>query len=349
MAEPVKLKTYADYQKYNFFRSPAWRWDRVLSLVDRDDGVPGRCTRRDDEFVRTARSFVLKWQNGDDDMKEKLLWENPGLYYAYDFQQRVADDPEAAMYIQARLLARLTPAEVADTMGMMPDAIEWYARLFFDVLPYLDKRDWITKQVLVPSLMRAPVKAEEETGFKDSTVARPMMDGSLKLFAYFGGKHLVDLMIHGMQVGKPVTSPEDAANWLDNNISQTIKARTAQASRLFEINKYNVMELFTIHNQILAIEKSEENQDQTKSTQERHIKAMIDEIPWAVGSDGEKLYGGSTVGRFDNMASELRDDELILIASGRKAPTIADHFPDKLPEPRRTKKSALTSEDVDLT
>lgn len=353
MAEVTQLKTYAEYQKYNFFRSPEWRWERVLALVDGKDGIPGRCTKRDDDVVRKARNFVLRWRNGDDDAREKLLWENAGLYYAYEYQQKLVDDPEAAMYIQARLLARQTPEHIASIMGIMPDSIRWYSELFFDIVPYVEQRDWVTKQVLLPAIIRSPVKSvdEQEQGgntFKDSTVARPFMDGSLKLFAYFGGTHLVDMLIAGMQAGKPLSSPDDLDNWLDNNITTTVRQRTAQAARLFEINKYNVMELFTIHNQIVAIAKSADNQDQTKSTQERHIKAMMDEIPWAVGSDGEKLYKNSVVGRFDNMASELRDDELLKLASGQTAATLGTDFPDQLPPPRNDKKSVLLSNDAVL-
>lgn len=354
MTETTTIRTYADYQKYNFFRTPEWRWERVLKILDRPDGSPpGRCTRRDDDVVRAARYFALKWRKGDPEIREKLLWDFPGLYYAYDFHQRLDDDPEAALYIQARLLARQTPDEIAAAMGVLPEAVTWYADLFFDVVPYLDKRDWVTKQILVPAMLRTAASAKakavtEEAGFKDSTVARPLMDGSLKLFAYFGGPHLVDFLITGMQAGRPLASPDDLTGWLDNVVSTTVKLRTAQAAKQFEINKYNVMELFTVHNQIMAIEKSEDNQDQTKTTQERHIKAMMDEIPWATGDDAGRLYAGTAVGRFDNMPAELRDDEVLLLASGQPAPSLAGDYPRALPAPRREKTADLAARTIEL-
>jgi len=348
----MAIKTYADFQKYNFFRPPSWRWDRVLSLIDNKSDIPGRCTKRDDAIVKTTRNFVLRWRNGSREMREKLLWENPGLFYAYDFQQRLMDDPEAAMYIEARLLARQTPEQISDIMGVMPEAVQWYADLFFDVIPYLERRDWITKQILVPAILRSPVKAPEETNFpnfKDSTVAKPFLDGSLKVFAYFGGTHLVDLLIYGMQAGKPVTSPDEIKNWLDNNINMSIRRRAAQAAMLFEVNKYNVMELFATHTKIMEIERSDDSESKTKSTQERHITAMLDDLPWAVGDDGATLYEGTMVGRFDKMSSELRDDELLLLGSGRAAPSIKDNFPKELPPPRKNKKAILTAEEAKLS
>ncbi len=349
------IKTFADYQKYNFFRPPDWRWDRVMKLVDRKDKA-GRCTRRDDDYVRAARNFLLRWRKEDitEQERDRLLFEMPGMYFAYDFHRRLNDDHEASMYLQARLLAGQTPEQIGEAMGVMPEAVTWYAAIFFDVADKLKNRDWVTKQIIAPALARgnAPPKMvadddEEEdlppTPFKDSTVAKPFLDGSLKLFAYFGGPHLVDLMIGGMESGKPLTSPDDLKNWMDGTWSTILRRRSMQAAMSFEVNKYNVLELFAVHTRIIEIERSEESNEQARTTTERHIKAMVDEIPWAVGDDGVKLYGGTTVGRFDSMAGELRDDELLRIASGQTAPTLSD-YPDKLPPPRRDKKSVVMAQ-----
>lgn len=354
MTDTQELKTFADYQKYNFFRTPEWRWERVLSLVDRPGDIPGRCTRRDDKYVRAAKSFLAKRRHGDPLTLERLQFENPGLFYAYEFYQKAQEDQEASMYIQARILARQTPQQIADILGILPASIEWYCRLFFDVQEHLDKRDWITKQVIVPALVRSSaVKPADDdlpqNMFKDSSVARPFMDGTLKLFAYHGGPHLVDLLIAGLQVGKPLVSQDDTDNWLDRTTGTTIRRRTAQAAQMFEINKYNVMELFAVHTRLMEIARSEENQDQARSVIEKHIKATIEEIPWAVGSDGEKLYEKTMVGRFDAMSAELRDDELILVASGQAARSVnQDNFPATLPPPRKEKKSILMSQGDDI-
>jgi len=163
MVETKDLGTYADYQKYNFFRTPDWRWERVLKLVDRPGDIPGRCSRRDDHIVRAARAFIAKRRNGDEMSIERLKYDNPGLFYAYEFHQRAQEDPDAAMYIQARILARQTPEAIADIMGVLPDSVQWYCDLFFDVIPHLDKRDWITKQVIAPALVRtAGVKLPDD-------------------------------------------------------------------------------------------------------------------------------------------------------------------------------------------
>jgi len=338
----MTMKLNSVFQRYNFYRKPEWRWDRVLTMVDRNDS-PGRCTKHDDEFVREARKFTLLHRGAEDnEAREKLFWDNPGLYYAYDFYMK-RENPaecEGAMFIEARLLARQNYEQIAAAMTTHPEAVRWYEALFFNVMPYLNARDWITKHVLMPAFDKHHnnVMAPDDgvaLPFRDSTVAYPFKDGSLKLFAYFGGPFIVDFMIQGLQAGKPLTSGEDLASWLDKTWSNTVRRRSAQAAMQFEINKYNVTELMAIHSRIIELDNSEEAQDKQKTATDRHIQALIDEIPWAVGDEGKKTYGKTIVGRFDEMAAELRDDELLQLAAGQAVPRLAKDFPERLPPPRK--------------
>jgi hypothetical protein len=316
---------YADFQKYNLFRKPSWRFDRVLQMVDRHP-TPGRCAKRDDEFIKKARNFVLRWR-GYDDAKEReheLYEEFGGLYFAYEIYERTDEMPETALIMQSRLLARQTPEQVAEAMRCSVDTVEWYERLFFNISDRLDARDWITQHVLLPAAMRSinhnQASDDDDYGilpFKDSTVARPFLDGTLKMFAYFGGTFVVDVLISGFEAGKPCVNQESVAQWFDQGWATTVRRRSHQASMQFEINKYNVMELFAVHTRIIEIERSADSQENQRTTTERHIKAMMDDIPWAVGEDGEKLMAGTEVGMYDEMAAELRDDELLQVSTKR--------------------------------
>lgn len=316
------MKLYEDFQRFNVFRRPDWRFERVLKIVDRLP-TPGRCTRRDDGHVRAARNFLLRWRAREtDDEREELFWENPGLYYAYQIYEKTEEEPEPAMILQARLLADQTSRQIADSLSTTPEAVDWYERLFFNVRDRLRHRDWITKHVLLPALMNnhklTPQSPGDNAGlpFRDSTVARPFLDASLKLFAYFGGTHLVDVMITGFQSGKPLTSPEDMANWFDHHWSMTIRRRSHQAAMQFEINKYNVMELFGVHTQIMALERSEDSQEVQRTATEKHIKALLDDLPFGVGDDGAEIVRGQPLEAYDAQAYELRDDELMRVQHG---------------------------------
>lgn len=344
--------TYADLRRGDFFSRPEWRWERVLELTSRNP-VPGRCTRRDDDYVRRARAFHIKWtrQYSTEAGRRELFFEEPGLFHAYQIHEKADDDPEGAMYLQARLLAGQTPEQIFDAMGLDALTVEWYEAVFFNVLDRLKRRDWITKQVLLPAMLRHhDVAADEQHGipFRDSSVARPFLDGSLKMFAYFGGPHLVDLLITGFQSGKPLARQEDLNNWLDANWATTIRRRSAIASQQFEINKYNVLELFQIHTRIIEIDRSEESQDAARTTTERHIKAMLDELPFVAGDAGRKLAAGAPTEPYDDQAGELRDDELLFVASTNGPPQLADEIPKSLPAPRKIKATVLDARNEEL-
>jgi hypothetical protein len=345
------MKLYADYQRYNFFRRPEWRWDRVLGLCDRYPN-PGRCTKRDDDFIRKARNFLLR-RRDDPDKREQLWFEYPGLSYAYDMRQKSAESPEGAMFIEARLLAGQSYADIAASMSTLPDTVRWYEALYFNVLPHLRARDWITKAVLLPAILKyngafAAKDSSAALPFRDSVVARPFLDASLKLFAYFGGPQLVDVMLAGFQAGKPLSSQDNMANWFDQNWSMTLRRRSSQAALQFEINKYNVTELFAVHSRIIEVERSAENQDQVRSDTERHIKAMVDEIPWAFGADAKKSRAGTVLGRLEDMPGELRDEEMLKVASGETVPGLADNFPARLPPPRKKQAELLGLKNPEL-
>jgi hypothetical protein len=347
VTEPIKLHTFRDFEKYNFFRKVDWRWERVLNLVHRQ-GPPARCTRRDDKAVRAARSFVVRWANGDATVRDRLFIENPGLYYAYDFHRRLESQPTAAFFIQARLLARQTPEQIGEIMGVLPDTVQWYADLYFDVVPYLDQRDWITNQVLVPAMIRSTGSDDpadvSASAYQPLEVVLPFMDGSLKMFAYFGGPFLVDYLLSCFQAGRPLGSHDDYEEWMDRSMARTIRRRANQAAMLFQVNKYNVMQLFELHAKIMEIERSEDSANHGRTGIERHVSAMLDEIPWAAGTDAAKLYQGTPLGQYDDGHAELRDAETIDVAAGR-AIDIKDKFPERLPEPRAKKAIANRQEE----
>ncbi len=87
---------------------------------------------------------------------------------------------------------------------------------------------------------------------------------------------------------------------------------------MFEINKYNVMELFATHTRIIEVQQNAEASEDKRSLIERHIHAMLTEIPWTVGNDSKEVFEGTVIGDYDKMAAELRDDELMLITAGER-------------------------------
>jgi hypothetical protein len=327
----ASIKTFADFEKFNFFRTPSWRWERLRALVSGGNEAPKRCTRRDDDKIRTAKTFITQLHNADAVTTDRLKFQYPGLFLAFDFYKKAQEQPDAAMFLESRVLAGQSAEEIGKVMGVLPDTVTWYCDLFFDVVPYLERRDWIVKHVIAPAML----KTATSTGvFKDSTVAHTYADGTLKLFAYFGGPIVVDVMIGGLQSGKRLTDPDKLTDWFDGAVGTVVRRRTLQAAQSCEINKYNVFELMAVHTRIVEIANSVKSSDQPTTLLETHIRETLSEIPWAAGSAGEEMYEGTMLGRFDSMQSELRDSELLLLASGRTIDGATDSFPDGFPEPK---------------
>lgn len=316
------MRLIDQFQHYNLFRTPDWRFQRVLEISDRE--TPGRCTPSDDSYVRSCRNFYLKRRHADSHGKrERLFYENPGLYFAYEIYENAPDNPAPAAIIEARLLASQTYQEIADLLGTLPTTIEWYEKLFFNVVDRLHQRDWITTAILIPTIREN--FGEDKFILQQNTgkvvriaaeVSKPFLDASLKFFAFFGGRYLVDLMLTGFEPGKPVKSMEELSGWIDRNWKTSVRRRSVMSIPQVKINAYNVMELFDTHTKIMAIEAATDTEE-TKTAMEANLKAMLDELPFTSGQVAANIHARQPIGIHDEQLANLRDSELYEIQSGK--------------------------------
>jgi len=322
----INCDASVNLNKYDPFLRPDWRFDRVLELVSRQP-TPGRTTRFNDDYIKVARSFMLRWKKGYLE-REKLKRENPGMYFAFIIWDKINTDPEVQFIIEAAILSGKTNSEVAHEVCTCPEAIEWYEAIFFNVKERRANHGWIFKHVLLPASDRF-VKDEDDDDddtpqFTTSPVIRPHLDMTLKFFAYYGGPLMCDFMLTGFKRGMPVNTQDEIGDWLNEQWMISIQRRSTQSTHLFEVNKYNVMELFATHARIMEIQKSSESQEDRHSTIERHIHSMLTEIPWTVGKDAEAVFEGTTIGEYDEMSAELDSEELMLIGAGQRVKGLED-------------------------
>ncbi len=220
--------------------------------------------------------------------------------------------------IEARLLANIDYESIAKETKTIPETIEWYEKLFFNVQEFLPHHDWILKHVLLPASDRFAEEDEEEDE-EDNTfvprgtpeIVKPHFDMTLKFFAYYGGPLACDIMISGFRRDKKILSYEELPDYFHDQFMSQIMRRSAEASGRFEINKYNVMELFATHSRIIEIQKAQGDQENRYSEIEKHVNGMMSEFTWTVGNTGKQLYSGTIVGEADEYAAELDDRELI--------------------------------------
>lgn len=319
------MKISMDVYQGDPFQKPYWRHERVLRL--RQSVPPQRCTRHDDKWIQGYKTFLVDWDKGSA-VRDRALHSNPGLYYAHTINEMRALEPEVALMIEARLLAGMSFEEIAENAKTFPETIDWYEKLFFNVSNKLRHHDWIIKSILLPAYDQY-VENEEEVkigrGKKAKTalrivreIARPHLDMTLKFFAYFGGPLVCDIMISGFRRHQHVRNPEDLADYFNQQFSMQIQRRSMQASMVFEINKYNVMELFATHSRLIEIHRSGKGADDRKTEFEKNVNALMAELPWSTGRSGAQLYEDQLIGKYDTSAAEINAEEAVEAGLGRK-------------------------------
>lgn len=320
---------YKDFQKYNLFRAPSWRWDRVLSLVERERS---RCSLRDDEYVREAKNFVTNYRRLSAENRVLLFPDNPGLYYAYLIQEE--SDPDVECVIQARLLAGQSAQTIADSVATIASTIEWYEALFFNVADRVkDKkmyRDWIVRTILGPAALR---------GIQDRE-----FDLTAKMFGYFGGPIVLDAILHGLTVTEIPADKRDINQFFDNQFATLLKRKSTMAALNLQVNKFNVMQLFEIHTQLRTLEHTIREVDGATNEYEKQVQSMLLEIPWSAGTDGQEAFAGTPILEFQSFAAELRTDEILLIAAGHEPDGLRDHLRSRVLPPPQPKKEEPVDE-----
>ena len=318
------MKVYRDVRLADPFLKPNWRHERVVQMLA--SVPPQRCKRYDDKWVQGYKKFLFQW-NKSEDNRDRLMHDNPGLYFAYLLFDRMYVEPELRLMIEARLLAGTHYADIANECKTIPETIEWYERIFFNVREFLPHHDWILKHVLLPASDRYigdedDDDEEQARAQSNAEIVKPHFDLTLKFFAYYGGPLACDVMISGFRRDRKVLSHDDLPDYFHDQFMTQITRRSAQASGQFEINKYNVMELFATHSRIIEIQRSVDSSEGRHTEVEKHLSAMLSEFPWTVGREGAKLYEGSRLGELDNLAAELEPEETMLIEAGKDPDSI---------------------------
>lgn len=303
---------HKDFEKFNPFRSPRWRFDRVLTLLDKKSGPGSRTSwKKDDEFIKTARVFLRNYRSAKPDTyeRESLFSENPGLYYANQIFE--AEDEELRGVIEARILARQTDEEIADKICTLPSAVAWYEALFFNVRDRISNKDWVVRTIIGQEMLEHGVSSR-------------IFHTTAKMFAYFTGPLVLDLILDGFNVDGFVTDRSEVAKYLDKHFEGGMRRRSAMSVNSFEVNKFNVMQVFETHARLMELEKTHQESGSDKSDYEKNVMLALGSISWGAGTAGRQKMAGSPILAFDSSAAELRADEMLQLEAGETLDYLAD-------------------------
>lgn len=269
--------TVEKFQKYNPQRPPFWRASLSEHLTERYRPNGRRRPSRTayDKHVLDYYRFLCVAQNTRlpyDIPDLELFTHFPDVYYAHQIE--TADDIEWRSLIRAHLLAGESFEKVAERFGTLPEAIERYAFLFFDVLDRLDHPLYIVKSI----------------GNRDGLISQNVEDTRLvteakrafvyELFGYFGGVRAVEIAVSGFGTRSHIKDGDSTEAWLEQATRAGLRRKTAIASHAFELNRYNFHEVMNteLRHQELAHLKNQTSQ-QRGDNQQEVLQAILEQVP----------------------------------------------------------------------
>lgn len=311
---------HRDFEKYNPFRVPEWRHLRASYLASKKPRA-GRPSKNDDKCVRDLRGFLTKFdaiKTPED--RSSLFIANPGLFYAHMIQHH--PDETMRNMVQARLLSRQENIEIAECIGTVESAIEWYERCYFNVRDRFINRDWVNMNVLGPSALRG--------------IAERPDDFTAKIFGYYCGPMVMELVLHGYMPGEVwPENAEEVDEFLVMHFKRGVARRMAMTVDKIEINRYNFTEISHVHTKLLELEKAQQIGAGSSISYEQNVLAVLASVKMVCGDTSREADKHTPLTPYEDMAADLRADEQVMVCAGQIPAYLEDLRHETLPLPRR--------------
>lgn len=295
---------------------PDWRFRLAREYVRR--GI--RPSFHDDRFTRDLYQFLRKRQSARaPDQRVQLSREYPALKLAVDLYQEKPS--RLRPVLEAYLLTELDVKSISKRFGLPDATVAWFRRAFYDV------RHLIAFPIRVLHQLIGVVDESGEAALDNHKV--------WKLVAYTLKSEGLDQLL-SIDADMSLLPEAGIAAWL------ALKTRaTARIKQLISVCSLNPADPKSLH--AISTLASPDHQDRRREEAkqfnhyERHVQAMLEDIPWSVGVDGEKQFEGTEIGKLDQSAVELRDDDLFKLAMGQEVPGLNEMASFTLPPPEKRK------------
>ena len=278
---------------------PDWRWQQAAWL--RENNKYARKGTHDPYVVvlKSYQSAKAKATTaGDPAAMYELRMEYPGLFWADRCYEMNFKLPK--WHIEARLLARCTPAQIAQFLKTSEDVILWYERAFFNVTPHLDNKGYIIDTVMGESY---------HVGIKDR-----QYDLLWKMFGYFLGPVALQHLIYPLDHVGYIDDVQQVSPALRAGIKAQaeVKAYRAWATIQVDHNQVNVIALW---NEMLNIERQAGETERTQSMFVQNLNQALGAL--GLHTDEGDALAVERLPYYDKSGRELRSSELIQVAFGK--------------------------------
>jgi len=285
---------------------PDWRYRAARELVRQRV----QASRHDDAPTKALRHFLeIRREH-----RARIVLRSPDPAFTdlrMAFRIRFGRLAGLIPLLESYLLSGLDDATIAKKFGLAEEVVSWFRTAFYDVEKLLTSRARILYEVI-----------------RISEAGRPNWDFSkvLKIVGYTLKAPALDQLL-GIQ-DQPVGRIEPHA-WLalQSETMTSLKQLLATA----KLDPSDPKQMLALLN---LMARNTEKDSETKDVTHAHVKALLDEIPWAVGDDGKRMLSGTKLGRFDEGAAELRDHQVLRVSAGEEIQGLEDDLLKELPPPR---------------
>lgn len=219
--------------------------------------------------------------------------------------------------LQAYLMTKADEVAISERIGLSALTVRWYRTAFFDIRHTLKSSVRTTHELIGL--------------FNDDPNSHLDHSRLCKLIAYKLGIRALDAFLGVNDAASEVAGIE-LSEWIAQQSQAVLTLKQLMTAYQLNVNDPKHLELLVrFRSQDGASRKGKET---ALSAYERHVEAFLQALPFSSGNDAELLYSGTPLGKFDEMAAELRDEEVLRLAAGRSIDEELD-LPPKIPPPRK--------------
>lgn len=231
---------------YDPLRPPAWRYERVVKLID-NNWAPHPVY--DDKFILKFREYrhykdELERRHEDEYISRHKLANKYRHLWNADRLFNEGRDSRSRWGLEAMILARMPFEAIAKSANCEVDTVRIYEKLFFNVLDRIDAKEYIASVVLHNSFMSGlPHRTAEMTA---------------KFFAYFGGPLVLGLVLDAFDPSNHIPEePHEISRYLDDKFRLASRTSALVGVTFLEPTNFNFRPLLESYTALLSLQYRE--------------------------------------------------------------------------------------------
>ena len=218
--------------------------------------------------------------------------------------------------IEARILAREDYDSISAKTSVPVETINAFEKGFFNVKDRLSNKSWVINSVIGRSVHVGMTERD--------------YDLLWKLYGLLGGPNMLDLIMTKVGLKEQhADNFEQAVSLLRDSLDVQAVVKSSVALAVIAVNNYTAIPIVQAEQAYRQLARDSAGAASTQTFLQSVDKIMTS-LPWSTGDGTIKHPVLEVLGHTDNLAAELRADEMVCAVSGESFPELQDM---RLPEP----------------